>query len=95
MMLFGTAILAGHEPSRQFFLASLKYFLHITTAACIFLIQSLPRFAEEEIYEDVLNIYSSLPYTAIRHFRTYSEPFFICGYIMVIVGLMRTITMKC
>ena len=91
MMLFGTAILAGHEPSKQFFLAGLKYSLCIATRISMFFLEGFSYFLEEEIYEDVYNIYSSLPYMAVRHFRTYSEPFFICGYIMLMVGFMRTL----
>ena len=94
MMLFGTAILAGHEPSKQFFLASLKYSLYIATMIAIFFLEAFSNFLEKEDYEDVLNIYFSLPYTAVRHFRTYSEPFFICGYIMLMVGFMNTL-MSC
>jgi hypothetical protein len=97
LVLFGAAILAGNQRSKDFFLEALKYFIYVATEFCIFLINSLPRFVEEEIYEDLLNIYFNMPYNVVRYFRFNTEPFLVSGYIMVglgFTGLLKEILSK-
>lgn len=94
LILFGTAILGGDVLSRQFFLASLKYFLYVTSTTCMCLLEILPRFTNDDVYDDVMFIYTTLPHVAVSHFMTYSELYFICGYLMLMLGFTRTL-MSC
>ena len=86
-IIIGCALIIGEPAVRRIFTELLGFYLYVHCNIAITLLSFTNNLFEEELYENILTMYRTIPFNVIQHFFLYPETYVFCGWLLIVYNL--------
>ena len=88
-IIVGWALIVGEPAVRRIFTELLGFYLYIHCNIATTLLSFTNNLFEEELYENILEMYRTIPFNVIHHLFLYPETYVFFGWLIFVYGCSK------